>query len=105
MTDVEVTAVNRKPGTGSHEQLTYLAGENWRWTCQQVMQSIAAGTNTFYIVDHGRREEVAIASGASGPCLRARVDGHWTDDLQALPDCRLHEGPAGATLRRHAAAA
>jgi hypothetical protein len=101
MTDVEVTAVNRKPGSASHEHLTYLAGNTWRWTCQQVMQSIAAGTNTFYIMDHGRREEVAIASGVSGSCLRARVDGRWTDDLQALPDCRLHEGPAGAAVRRH----
>lgn len=102
MTDVEVTAVNRKPGSASHGELTYLAGDNWRWTCQQVMQSIAAGTNTFYIMDHGHREDVAIADGANGPCLRARVDGRWTDDLQALPDCRLHEGPASAAVRRHA---
>lgn len=105
MTDVEVTRLNRKPGSSSHESLTHLAGNTWRWTCQQVMRSIAAGTNTFYIVDHGRREEVAIARGASGPCLRARVDGRWTDDLQALPECRLHEGPAEDAAQRHAAAA
>jgi hypothetical protein len=99
MTDVEVTCVNRKPGTNAHDCITHLAGPSWRWTRQQVLSSIEAGTNTFYTLEHGRRADVAIVSGANGPCLRARTSGRWTDDLLALPECRLHEGPV-ETARR-----
>lgn len=99
MTDVQVTSVNRQPGSQAHDGITHLAGPSWRWTRQQVLDSIESGTNTFYTLDHGRRADVGVATGTNGPCLRARANGRWTDDLLALPECRLHEGPV-ETARR-----
>ncbi|HWI12997.1 MAG TPA: DUF3892 domain-containing protein [Burkholderiales bacterium] len=93
MTDVQVTSISRQRGNDAHEGITHLAGDSWRWTRQQVAQSIKAGSNTFYTVSNGHRAEVSITSGANGVCLRTRVGDDWTDDLLALPECRLHEGP------------
>ena len=90
MTDVQVTSINRQVGNKAHEGITHLAGDSWRWTRQQVAQSIEAGSNTFYTLSNGHRADVSITTGT---CLRTRVGGDWTDDLLALPECRLHEGP------------
>jgi hypothetical protein len=92
MTDVQVTRINRQPGSRAHEGITHLAGDSWRWTSRQVADSIEAGTNTFFVLENGHRADVSITTGSSGACLRTRVDGHWTDGLLALPECRLHEG-------------
>jgi hypothetical protein len=94
MTDVQVTRINRQPGSRAHEGITHLAGDSWRWTCRQVVDSIEAGSNTFFVLENGRRADVSITTGSNGACLRTRVDGHWTDGLLALPECRLHEGSA-----------
>lgn len=93
MTDVQVTSISRQRGNKAHEGITHLAGDSWRWTRQQVAQSIAAGSNTFYTLSNGRRADVTITTGANGVCLRTRAGDAWTDDLLALPECRLHEGP------------
>lgn len=90
MTDVRVTAITRRPGSASHEGITHLAGASWRWTCEQVAASIRSGTNTFYTLRDGRRADLALGAGN---LLRTQVDGCWSDDLLALPECRLHEGP------------
>lgn len=94
MTDVQVTSINRQTGSTAHEGITHLAGDSWRWTRQQVARSIQAGTNTFFTLNNGRRADISIATGPGGAFLRTRADGQWTDDLLALPECRLHEGPA-----------
>lgn len=95
MTDVQVTGINRQPGSKAHEGITHLAGDSWRWTSTQVAESIRAGTNTFFVLENGHRADVSIVPASNGLCLclRARAGGHWTDDLLALPECRLHEGP------------
>ncbi len=89
MADVQVTCVNKQPRADPHEGITHLGGANWRWTRQQVIDSINNGTNTFYTLVGGRRANVGVISGPAGPYVRTYADGVWNDNLLALPECRL----------------
>ncbi len=96
MTDVRVTSVNRQPGNKAYDGITHLSGPQWRWTRDQVVNSIQAGRNTFFVLEHGHRADLAVVTGPEGLHLRTRADGHWTDDLLELPECRNHEGSVAA---------
>ena len=89
MADVQVTCVNKQPRADPNEGITHLGGANWRWTRQQVIDSINNGTNTFYTLVGGRRANVGVISGPGGPYVRTYADGVWNDNLLALPECRL----------------
>ena len=79
-----------KPHPNSpHEDITDVGTASALWTRKQVIGWIEAGTDTFYIMVGGRRSEVGVVrESGKEPCLRARADGHWNDDLLALPHCR-----------------
>lgn len=88
MADVQVTCINKQPRQDPHEGITHLGGATWRWTRQEVIASIRAGTNTFYTLVDGARADVGIVEGSNGPYLRTHADGRWNDNLLALPECR-----------------
>lgn len=85
MAEVQVRCVN-KVGS-SHEHITHLGGEGWRWTVTQVVQAIENGTNTFFTNVNGRRAIVGVVQGARGKSVRTHADGIWNDNLLALPAC------------------
>jgi len=87
MADVQVTCINKSPRDDSHEGITHLGGTNWKWTRDQVIQSINLGTNTFYTRVNGKRADVAIVHGRYGDYLRTHADGQWNDNLLALSEC------------------
>jgi Protein of unknown function (DUF3892) len=91
MADVQVTCINKTPRNNPHEGITHLGGTGgggWRWTRQEVINSIQAKTNTFYTQVGGKRADVGIVDGPNGPYLRTYADGAWNDNLLALPECR-----------------
>ena len=53
MADVRVKCINKQPRNDTHEGITHLGGDGWKWTRQQVADSIRAKTNTFYTLVGG----------------------------------------------------
>jgi hypothetical protein len=87
LADARVTCINKQPRQNPYEGITHLGGQGWRWTRQQVIESINGGTNTFYTFVGGRRANVAVVNGPNGPYLRTHADGVWNDNLLALAEC------------------
>lgn len=88
MADAQVTCINKQPRNNPFEGITHLGGPGWRWTRQQVIDSIKAGTNTFYTLVDGNRGDIGVVEGPHGPYLRTYADGKWNDNLLSLPECR-----------------
>ena len=87
MADVQVTCINKIPRNNPHEGITHLGGSGWKWTRQQVVDSINAKTNTFYTLVGGRRADIGVVNGPNGPYVRTYADGVWNDNLLALAEC------------------
>ncbi len=88
MADVLVTCINKQPRQDPYEGITYLGGQGWRWSRQQVVDSIKAKTNTFYTQDRaGNRSYLGVVQGPSGEYVRTHANGVWNDNLLALPEC------------------
>ena len=94
MADAQVTCITKPHPLSRHEHITHLGNPRtgWIWTTQQVIASIDAGTNTFYVVDPktGKRSEVGVIRPQGGtPDVRTHADGIWNDNLLALNQCTL----------------
>jgi hypothetical protein len=94
MADVQVTCITKPHPLSPHEHITHLGNPQvgWEWTREQVIASIEAGTNTFYVRDPktGKRSEVGVVRPAGrAPYLRTHADGYWNDNLLALDQCPL----------------
>jgi hypothetical protein len=90
MADVVVTCINKLPRNDTHEGIIHIGGpggEGWKWSRQQVVNSIKEGSNTFYTQVGGKRADIGVVDGPQGPYLRTRADGVWNDNLLALPEC------------------
>lgn len=90
MADARVTCITKPNRESRHEHITRLGGANWNWSREEVIHSIDAGTNTFYVVDaQGHRSEVGVVDPGDGRAryLRTHADGYWNDNLLALPSC------------------
>lgn len=87
MADVQVTCINKQPRNSTHEGITHLGGNGWKWTRSEVIQSIRNKTNTFFTRVNGNRGDIGIVEGQNGPYLRTYADGQWNDNLLALPEC------------------
>ena len=87
MADVQVTCINKQPRNNTHEGITHLGGSDWKWTRQQVINSIKNKTNTFYTRVNGKRADVGVVHGANGDYVRTYADGVWNDNLLALLEC------------------
>jgi hypothetical protein len=87
MPDVRVTCINKQPRNNPHEGITHLGGVGWKWTRQQVINSINDRTNTFFTLVNGKRADVAVVSAPNGQYVRTYADGVWNDNLLALEEC------------------
>lgn len=88
MADAQVSCINKQPRDNPYEGITHFGGAGWRWTRQQVIDSIKAGTNTFFTLVDGNRGDIGVVDGPTGPYLRTYADGKWNDNLLSLPECR-----------------
>jgi hypothetical protein len=97
MADVIVTCINKPERNSPHEHITHLGNPNtpqggWRWTREEVIASIEAGTNTFFTRDNatGKRADIRVVREAGGRVyLRTFADGIPTDNLLSLNECPL----------------
>lgn len=87
MADAQVKCINKQPRNDTHQGITHLGGDGWKWTRQDVIASIEAGTNTFFTLVGGNRAEVGVVNGPSGKYLRTHADGKYNDNLLALVEC------------------
>ena len=87
MADVQVKCINKQDRSSTHEGITHLGGQGWKWTREQVVQSIEAKTNTFFTLEGGRRAEIGVVDGKHGKYVRTRADGQWNDNLLSLVEC------------------
>jgi len=90
MADVQVQCINKRPRQNPHEGITHLGGKadgGWKWTRQQVIDSIRNKSNTFHTLVDGNRGNIGVVDGPNGPYLRTYADGKWNDNLLSLPEC------------------
>jgi hypothetical protein len=91
MADVRITCIT-KPQNGSHEHITHVGNPtgNWKWPVADVVKSIDAKTNTFYVADPvtGKRADVGVVRPDNhAPYIRTYADGDWNNNLLSLPNC------------------
>jgi Protein of unknown function (DUF3892) len=94
MADVQVTCIDKPQPLSPHEHITHLGNPRagWKWTREDVIRSIEAKTNTFFVVDPytGKRSDVGvIRPPGRGPYVRTHADGDWNDNLLSLVQCPL----------------
>jgi hypothetical protein len=75
-----------------HEHITHVGNPAaaWRWTKEQVIASIDAKTNSFYVADlqTGKRAYIGVYRAlGKQPWLQTYADGIWTNNLLSLPKC------------------
>lgn len=87
MAHVQVKCINKQPRNDTHEGITHLGGEGWKWTRAQVIASIEAGANSFFTMVRGNSATVGVVNGSNGKYLRTHADGKWNDNLLALYEC------------------
>jgi hypothetical protein len=87
MADVQVTCINKQPRDDTHEGITHLGGSSWKWTRQEVIDSINAKTNTFYTQVGGKRADIAVRKGQHSSYVQTHADGQWNNNLLALDEC------------------
>jgi hypothetical protein len=70
--DAKVTCITKPHPQSPHEHITHLGNPaaNWKWTSEQVIGSIDAKTNTFYVIDPYNGK-------------------HWNNNLLSLDQCPL----------------
>lgn len=94
MADVRVTCITKPHLQSPHEHITHLGNPQagWKWTCEEVIRSIDAKTNTFHVIDpyNGKRSEVGVVRPVGrAPYVRTHADGDWNDNLPALSQCTI----------------
>jgi hypothetical protein len=92
MADAQVTCIFKPNALSTHEHITHLGNpaQNWVWTLEQVIQSIDAKTNTFYVLDPANRKRADIGvvrEAGKAPYLRTYADGLWNNNLLSLNQC------------------
>jgi hypothetical protein len=90
MADARVRCITKPNRDSPHEHITHLGGHDWKWTRDQVIASIDAKTNTFFVVDAaGHRSEVGVVDPGDGRAryVRTYADGDRNNNLLALPEC------------------
>lgn len=92
MADVQVTCITKSSPQGGHEHITHLGSQSgqWKLTRAEVIKSIDAKTNTFFVLDSksGKRAEVGVVRPAGQAAyVRTHADGVWNDNLLSLTSC------------------
>ena len=94
MADVQVTCITKPHPQSPHEHITALGNPavGWKWSREDVIRSIDAGTNTFYVLDPytGKRSDVGVVrSSGKAPYVRTHADGDWNNNLLSLNQCSI----------------
>ena len=93
MADVQVTCIIKPHPQSPHEHITHLGNQpTWLWTREQVIASIDAKTNTFFVRDpiSGKRADIGVVrEAAKAPYLRTYADGKSTNNLLSLNQCSV----------------
>ena len=93
MADVQVTCITKPNPQSAHEHITHLGNPPlWVWAREQVIVSIEAKTNTFFVRDPHteKRSDVGVVHVASSASyLRTYADGQWNNNLLSLNQCSL----------------
>jgi hypothetical protein len=83
-----------EPVERTHEQITHVGdpytNPPWRWPREDVIASIEAKTNTFYVLDprtRQRSEVGVVRSPGRAPYLHTYADDDWNNNLLSLPQC------------------
>ncbi|MGE0119568.1 MAG: DUF3892 domain-containing protein [Dongiaceae bacterium] len=88
MADVQVLCINKIPRDDPHHGITHLGGNGWKWTRQQVIESIKNGSNTFFTYVSNKRADVKVRRSAQGnEYVQTQADGQWNNNLLALYEC------------------
>ena len=91
MADVLVTCITKPHPHSAHEHITHLGNPaaKWKWPREQVIGSIDAKTNTFYVLDPhtGKRANVGVVRPGGAPYLQTFADGDWSNNLLSLNQC------------------
>lgn len=91
MADAQITCIIKPNPHSPHERITHLGNSpTWLWTSEQVIASIEAGTNTFFVEDpiSRKRADVAVVRETGKlPYLRTHADGYYNDNLLSLNQC------------------
>ena len=92
MADVQVTCITKPAVLSSHEHITQIGGVGWVWQREDVIRSIEAKTNTFFVIDplSGKRSDIGVVRPTDGrsPYLQTYADGKWTNNLLSLTQCK-----------------
>lgn len=94
MSDVVVTNIEKTKGGPIGERIVALGNPNtpqggWRWTTEEVIASIEAGTNTFFVREpgSGKRYDIRVVRLESGgQTLRTIDQGKPTEHLFNLAE-------------------
>jgi len=94
MADVQVTCITKPHPQSPHEHITHLGNPSagWKWTREEVIASIDAHSNTFFVLDpgNGKRSDVGVVREAGkAPYVRTHADGNWNNNLLSLNQCPL----------------
>lgn len=93
MADCRITCIRKLDRFSSHEHITHVGNQaaGWIWSREDVIESIEAKTNTFYVYDDTKqkRSDVGVIYPNDGrkPYLRTYADNDWNDNLLSLPQC------------------
>ncbi|HZP75427.1 MAG TPA: DUF3892 domain-containing protein [Pseudolabrys sp.] len=92
MADVQITCIDKPHPDSPHEHITHVGnpGAGWKWPREQVIASIDAQSNTFYVLDPrtGKRSNVGVVRPTGRPAyLRTHADGDWNNNLLSLDQC------------------
>lgn len=95
MADYQITCTIKR--NNSHEGITHLGGPGGRWSVEEVIRTIDAKTNTYYVQDGTNRVEIGVVN-ATPRYVRTSANGKPTDNLVLLPPC-IGLGAAAAAGR------
>ena len=90
MPDVQVLCIRKSNPERAHEHITHLGGHGWKWPIAQVIRSIDAGDNTFFVLDPRTRQRsivLVVRPEGKKPYVRTHADGDLNDNLLMLPPC------------------
>lgn len=94
MADAQVTCITKPNVHSAHEHITHLGNPvgKWMWTREQVIASIDAKSNTFYVLDpaNGKRADIGVVrESGKAPYVRTYADGQWNNNLLSFNQCPL----------------
>jgi len=94
MPDCQITCITKPNPQSVHEHITHVGNpsQGWKWPREQVIASIDAKENSFYVLDPytGKRSNVGVVRPAGRAAyLRTYADGDWNDNLLSLNQCSI----------------